>query len=769
MNTMKIREMVLLTVAAFSMCGGLSASLDTLLSDDAYQDYHGWLKYLDILQEQSIERYGSTSEEAEGAEARVNEWVARIEGNIHTLSEMRGAFEWAYESDADDTGQPFTVSIPESYDPNRSYELVVDLHGSGGDHIRDADWMTEDEGNIALAPFGRASSGGYRDLSGVDVLDAIAYVKAHWNIDDRAVHIQGISMGGHGTFDLSNRYPQLFASASPEAGAGIHLPVENWEHLPMYSSHSLDDTVVPIVLSRLPMQALESINDNVVIEEVNGYGHSIWEYLSESGDKPAQWSKGLRTPPLNEIYRIDYTATDGIARRGYWAEIEEWGPESAPARFRIEADHDNGLQVNLENVDQLKVDLNHGPFDLQMGLSITVNGSSQQTLSAPLPEELYIVHDGENYTCTAVAPSAPEYRLHYPGGGRNLYGGEPLLIVWGTQGDDHADEILEAAALAMRRCPHPYMNSNEGIDSKGYVGYESRYGLLHGKPDFEVTEEDMQRYNLVILGSASENSVAAQIAPQLPVRSVYSWIVADDGVWWNTESPTIFFCHYNPLAPQKLIYWISSASLDFYESGHYLSEWVAPAFFMTGGTTIFGGRDFVIYDWHTNSLVASRNFDSRWNWEASYKNSPRIPFEDVSYRGVAEMEGALACTMAGTDFAIISWYEYGISERVVPGRTRLMDLMPDLYGRKIAIIELTGEQLLDYKRACDAIQSGWGRFDIIGNQSVSSVVSGNTYTVCLDPNVFRGLISEIGSLPESIYYSDISMQEALKAYIQSLQ
>ena len=767
---MKMKQMIGCAILALMTGCKLFASVDTLLADDVFQDYHGWLKYLEIAQENAVTRFGATSSEAAQAETRLNEWVVRIEGDVQVLNGLRGVFEWAYESEADDSGQPFTVSIPASYDPERSYQLIVDLHGSGVDHIREADWMMNDEDNIALAPFGRSSGSGYRNLSEADVLDAIAYVKAHWNIDEQAVHIQGSSMGGHGTFSLSNRYPHLFASAMPGAARGIHCAVGNWLHMPFYSTHSQDDYVVPVVMSRLPLQELSKINDNVVIEEIDGYGHATWTYLTETGDKPLQWAKDFRAPLLNEVYTIDYTATDGVARRGYWAEIVEWGSENSPAHFRIEASHeDNAMSVELENIDTLHIELNRGPFDLQQELSVSIGSAAPQILQPPLADDLYLIHDTDTYTCTATAPADQDHRLHYPGGPRNLYSGEPLLIVWGTQGDDTTDQILETAAQALRRSPHPSVSSDTDTDRAGYVHLENRYGILQGKPDIEVTEEDMQRYHLVLIGNTSENAIAARIADQLPVRSLYSWIITNDGVWWTANQPVMFLCYYNPLASNKLIYWVSSRSLEFYQSGAYLTEFMHPTYFMSGGTSVFGGRDLVIYEWPDSSLIASRNFDSNWNWEPGYGESPRIQAEDATYRGIAEMEGLAARMAVGADFSLITWYEFGIPAKFAPGKARFMDIIPDLYNRKIALMEMTGAELLNYKQACDEVQSGWARFDIVGNQSLSNVAMERSYTICLDPAAYNTLMDKVESVPGSLRYSETSMQEAFKAFIRNQQ
>ena len=57
-------------------------------------------------------------------------------------------------------------------------------------------------------------------LAELDVLEAMDYVQAHFNIDPDRIHLYGYSMGGYGGFSVATRNADRFASFRPIAGSG---------------------------------------------------------------------------------------------------------------------------------------------------------------------------------------------------------------------------------------------------------------------------------------------------------------------------------------------------------------------------------------------------------------------------------------------------------------------------------------------------------------------------------------------------------------------
>ncbi len=127
------------------------------------------------------------------------------------------------------------VLVPRSYDATHqtASQVFVYLHGCGGASSDDVYAASNiDAGWIGLAPGG--AEGQCWDDQGKSaeiVMNAIAELKKHFNVDPKRVHIGGYSSGG----DLS--YYTAFRNAGSFAG------VLSYNSIPAYSTRQLDDGI----------------------------------------------------------------------------------------------------------------------------------------------------------------------------------------------------------------------------------------------------------------------------------------------------------------------------------------------------------------------------------------------------------------------------------------------------------------------------------------------------------------------------------------------
>jgi predicted peptidase len=63
-------------------------------------------------------------------------------------------------------------------------------------------------------------------------------------VDTNRIYITGLSMGGYGTFDAIERYPDLFAAAVPVCGGGDISKAATIAHIPMWIFHGAEDPAV---------------------------------------------------------------------------------------------------------------------------------------------------------------------------------------------------------------------------------------------------------------------------------------------------------------------------------------------------------------------------------------------------------------------------------------------------------------------------------------------------------------------------------------------
>ena len=78
------------------------------------------------------------------------------------------------------------------------------------------------------------------------------------------------------------------------------------------------------------------------------------------------------------------------------------------------------------------------------------------------------------------------------------------------------------------------------------------FGRLPGKPDTEVTADDMAKYDLLLIGTAGQNSAVTKLADRLPVQVKDGKVVAKDGSAWSLAERALGLLYYNPDAPHLL-------------------------------------------------------------------------------------------------------------------------------------------------------------------------------------------------------------------------
>jgi len=203
---------------------------------------------------------------------------------------------------------PYRLFIPDGYNANTSYPLVLFLHGAGErgtdnnaplNGSRGASLWAETANQAShpcfvLAPQCPADKqwvntnwylGSY-SITNVPistelkmVKDIIETLETQYNIDASRLYITGLSMGGYGTWDFILRYPTLFKAAVPICGAGDPSKASLIGTLPLRVFHSSDDPTVPVSGSRSMVDAINALGPNTRTEfytEYTDQGHYSW-------------------------------------------------------------------------------------------------------------------------------------------------------------------------------------------------------------------------------------------------------------------------------------------------------------------------------------------------------------------------------------------------------------------------------------------------------------------------------------------------------------
>lgn len=129
--------------------------------------------------------------------------------------------------------QPYTVYVPVKPVPATGYGLTLLLHSLGGNHNQYANSRNQSQlgergnGHIVATALGRGPDGWYVDDAAADTFEMWADIARHYPLDPDMTATSGYSMGGHGSFKFSTRYPDLFAKVHTVVGPpalGIWAP-----------------------------------------------------------------------------------------------------------------------------------------------------------------------------------------------------------------------------------------------------------------------------------------------------------------------------------------------------------------------------------------------------------------------------------------------------------------------------------------------------------------------------------------------------------------
>ncbi len=738
-----------------SLLATAHTAADAVLARPDLAAYRGWIKFLRFEADFAAAKTPVAADAAEKAK-RLGDWATRIAANPKLLATLTGVQEWAYESPVDDSGQPFKMAIPTDYDPAHPSGLSLYMHGSGGNHLEHATAMAAHPGFFEMSVLGRARDGGYSALSEADVLNALAYVEAHWSIDPSRVALRGGSMGGGGTYRLGSRYPQMWSSGRPSCGFASTVPMGNLVTLPIYATHSADDPVVSILHERGPLAVLRGLGGQVVFDETNGFGHAVWDYKA-GNERGAAWVLDKVRPDSRTVRRIDYTAVDGVARRGWWGEISEWGDEPRNAHFVLVAGAGNALFAELTNISRLTVSVPESPLDAGLPLSVSVNGAVPIVLAAPLPAKVVLARTDAGWAFESK-PDAPAFRLHTPGGASLLYDGEPLLIVYGTRGTEAARAAMRSAAEAASRSPNPSWPDNKGeAGDEGVPNSHNLYGDLPIKADTEVTEADIARCHLVVIGTAEQNALGARMAGGLPVQFSGGVVTCDDGVVLKDGPLALGLVHFNPLAPQRLVFWVASDDAAAYRAGSLIP------LVMSGGGR-FGasasGIDLLVMKAGSPTAVALRSFDSRWRWVKGREASPLLGSAFATSAGLSGQIASALRRATGADFAIVGRYGAPDVPPVDLGVTRVADIAPYFGNVPIGVMRVTGAELVEMARKASAADSNL----LIPGFDAAGVDPLGRYSVAIPVEALWAFAWTMKTAPTDYHLTGLDTRDAIERY-----
>ena len=313
---------------------------------------------------------------------------------------------------ADGTFHPYTIVIPDGYDPSREYQVRIQLHGGVGRLLEgqgragDAAGRLPGTGDeIYVLPNAWPQSMWWSG-SQVDNISAILdRLKRVYNVDDNRVYMTGISDGGTGLYFFAFRASTPFASFLPLNGHMLVLANSNVgtdgdmfpgnaANKPFFAVNGGRDRLYPAAGVKPFMDGLERLGADVVFHVREAAGHNTRWWLQER----AAFEQFVDTHPRDPLPDRLSWQTERVDRynRFNWLIIDQLGHVESEFHFadsnlsdvrrggvfpqssltgRVDLVHSgNTVEVSTEGVRKFTLLLSPSRFDFEQPVRVVVNG-----------------------------------------------------------------------------------------------------------------------------------------------------------------------------------------------------------------------------------------------------------------------------------------------------------------------------------------------------------------------------------------------------------
>jgi predicted peptidase len=220
-----------------------------------------------------------------------------------TLLAQNVSSRFSYEKYIDKGDTLLYRQLFPDYDTIRKYPLVIFLHGSGergNDNEAQLKWgvgnfatdeMMKMHPALVIAPqcppgqswsnFSGYNKGEMRLLPSPSrplemVIALVHKIIKSFPVDTNRIYITGLSMGGFGTYDAIERYPDLFAAAVPVCGGGDAFKAATIAHIPLWIFHGAEDAAVNVAYSYEMAEALQKAGAHPGLTIYPETGHFSW-------------------------------------------------------------------------------------------------------------------------------------------------------------------------------------------------------------------------------------------------------------------------------------------------------------------------------------------------------------------------------------------------------------------------------------------------------------------------------------------------------------
>jgi len=206
--------------------------------------------------------------------------------------------------------------LPDGYDadPAKRWPLILSLHGSGDRGTEVTSSVIFHGGPAKVVAAGRKIPAIVISPRTPDewwsapalgqLLDELS---AKYRVDPDRIIVTGASMGGFGTWELAEKFPDRFAAIAPVCGGGNPSEAAKLTKLPVWTFHGALDTTVPIFLTQNMVNAVKAAGGSPHFTIYPTAKHDAWTQayatdalytwmLAQQRGKPEVKTPGVEEP-----------------------------------------------------------------------------------------------------------------------------------------------------------------------------------------------------------------------------------------------------------------------------------------------------------------------------------------------------------------------------------------------------------------------------------------------------------------------------------------
>lgn len=437
----------------------------------------------------------------------LNEIMRYIENPKNKITGLR---QRAYYSAIDQSYQPYSLYIPQSYDKGKKYNLLICLHGYSGNDYSGANNVAkcQPEDFIIAGAFGRGDVG-YYGIGEQDVLDVIDMIKNNFNIDENRIYLTGWSMGGLGTWRIGQLYADKFAAIASFCGWTWDEYLDNLINLPVLIVHGTDDATVPIDMDINAANNLKNLGYNVRFDMVEKADHDVWSAWIKDSDPNKLLNYFRKIKRIHDPASINIHTKYLRYGKQYWAKIIEFIEPNGSGLLKAKIGDDRHIKISCENVKIFELNLDHPKLAKNGRVVLNINGNN--ALVDAGRKDALIGYSKAKNRFESLKNENDSIALHDGGGLTDLFM-KKMLIVYGTKKKSAVKKWQNFAEIISN------LKVNEMITVGTKIG---EYKIISDKElikRIESGDNFLKDTSFLLLGSFDENQMVEKINSELPFK-----------------------------------------------------------------------------------------------------------------------------------------------------------------------------------------------------------------------------------------------------------